>query len=102
MAANRYQATRCFRYSSTASAARWPLIAALSIVAGRPVLIQSPARNRPGTEVTVRGRPGCPGATEKVARFSRTTIERAIATMEKGLDWPDDFKMPTRDEMHER
>src|SRR5262245_15100491 len=41
-----------------ASAARWPLRTALSIVAGRPVAIQSPARNNPRTGVSVSGRVG--------------------------------------------
>ena len=36
------------------AAARWPLMTALSIVAGRPVSIQSPARKNPGS--AVRGR----------------------------------------------
>ena len=34
-------------------AAAWPLVTAPSIVAGRPVSIQSPARNNPGTAVSV-------------------------------------------------
>jgi hypothetical protein len=32
----------------------------------------------------------------------KAAIERAIETTRKGLPWPKDFKMPTRDEMHER
>src|SRR5215468_3345642 len=65
-----------WRAASARSAARCPLTTALSIVAGRPVSIQSPARNRPGTAVRVDGRGGCPGATENVALFSRTTTAR--------------------------
>src|SRR5262249_28236933 len=58
------------------AAARWPLRTALSIVAGRPVSIQSPARKKPRTPVSAAGRTGCPGASEKVARGSRTTVPR--------------------------
>ena len=65
--------------AAAASPARWPLTTALSIVAGRPVSIQSPARNRPLTGVTVCGRRGCPGASENVARFSLTTTARITA-----------------------
>ena len=50
---------------------RWPLRTALSIVAGSPVSIQSPARNSPRTGVAVAGRAGWPGASENVARGSR-------------------------------
>src|SRR6476620_9929797 len=57
-----------------ALAAQWPLRTALSIVAGNPVSTQSPARSNPLTAVVVAGRPGCPGASEKVARGSRTTV----------------------------
>ena len=60
-----------------ASAARWPLRTALSIVAGSPVSIQSPARNKPRTDVRVDGRGGWPGASEKVARGSRMTVARS-------------------------
>ena len=38
-----------------ARAAAWPLAAALSMVAGSVVPIQSPARKKPGTAVSVRG-----------------------------------------------
>src|SRR5688572_10755772 len=62
---------------STASAAQWPLITAPSMVAGRPVSIQSPARSNPGTPILVSGRGGCPGATENEALFSRTTTARS-------------------------
>src|SRR5262245_36297062 len=41
-----------------ASAAQCPLTTAPSIVAGNPVSIQSPARKRPGTPVSVPGRGG--------------------------------------------
>jgi prevent-host-death family protein len=51
---------------------------------GKPVAVLSPYRK--------------PAMTPE----RKAAIERAIATMKKGLDWPDDFKMPTRDEMHER
>ena len=50
-----------------ARAAQWPEITALSIVAGRPVSIQSPARSNPFTGVSHDGRRGCPGASENVA-----------------------------------
>ena len=68
---------RVHELASAASPARWPLRTALSIVAGSPVSIQSPARNRPRTGVVVAGRRGCPGASEKVARGSRTTVARS-------------------------
>ena len=51
-----------------------PLRTALSIVAGRPVSIQSPARNRPRPASRVGGRAGWPGASENVARGSRMTV----------------------------
>jgi len=57
-------------------AARRPLIAAPSMVAGRLVSIQSPARNSRAMFVRVRGRAGWPGARENVARRSRTTDAR--------------------------
>jgi hypothetical protein len=41
---------------ATKSAARWPLSTALSIVAGRPVSVQSPARKNWLTGVTAPGR----------------------------------------------
>jgi hypothetical protein len=59
-----------------AAAAWWPLKAAPSSVAGRPVSIQSPARKSPRTPVRVLGRDGWSGASENVARRSRTTSER--------------------------
>ena len=43
------------------AAARWPLRAALSIVPGRPVSVQSPARTKPGSAVAFAGRGGWPG-----------------------------------------
>src|SRR5205823_3059443 len=46
----------------TRSAARWPLRTALSIVAGRPVSVQSPARKNLSSGVAAPGRGGCPGA----------------------------------------
>src|SRR5579864_7415080 len=60
----------------TAAAARCPLRTAPSIVAGKPVSVQSPARNSPGTDVTGAGRGGPPGAIENDARGSRTTTDR--------------------------
>src|SRR5579864_4404254 len=60
----------------TAAAARCPLRTAPSIVAGRPVSVQSPAMKRPGTDVTPAGRGGAPGAIENDARGSRTTTDR--------------------------
>ncbi len=47
-----------------ASAAQWPLRTALSIVAGNPVSIQSPARNRPRGAAWSSPVVGPPGATE--------------------------------------
>src|SRR4029079_10561070 len=61
------------------SAARWPLHTAPSIVAGRPVSTQSPASRNRRTPVRVTGRAGCPGASENVARGSRTTDARVSA-----------------------
>jgi len=29
-------------------------------------------------------------------------IARAVSVMEQGLPWPDNFQMPSRDEMHDR
>ena len=70
-----------------AAAARWPLIAALSIVAGSPVSIQSPASSSPSTAVCVPGRRGWPGASENDARRSRTTTARVIdASRRAGSD----------------
>src|SRR5579863_5071180 len=60
----------------TAAAARCPLRTAPSIVAGRPVSVQSPAMNSPRTDVTAAGRGGPPGAIENDARGSRTTTDR--------------------------
>src|SRR5687768_10402560 len=56
--------------SSAAFAARCPETTALSIVAGSPVAIQSPARKKPATGVCVSGRAGLPGRNENVARRS--------------------------------
>src|SRR5262245_52265016 len=46
--------------ASAERAAQWPAIAALSIVPGRPVSIQSPARKRPAIGVSVAGLGGSP------------------------------------------
>ena len=52
----------------TASAARWPERAALSIVEGQPVAVQSPARKRFGHGEWAVGRAdSMPGGTPKVA-----------------------------------
>ena len=59
----------------------WPLTTAPSIVAGRPVSVQSPASKRPRTGVRVAGRGGWPGASEKVARRSRTTTLRSSRSL---------------------
>src|SRR5262249_4254458 len=67
----------------TASAARWPAMTALSMVAGRPVSIQSPARTNPLTPVSVFGRAGWPGASEKGARGQRTTVARTGAALRR-------------------
>ena len=42
--------------ASARKAARWPLRTAPSMVAGQPVSHDAPARNKPGTSVTVAGR----------------------------------------------
>ena len=63
------------------SAARCPERTALSIVAGRPVSIQSPARYKPRTPVSAAGRGGSSGASENVARGSRTTVARSSRTV---------------------
>lgn len=60
-----------------------------------------------GEEVTItkHGKPVAVLSPYRAAEMTperKAAIERAIETMNKGLDWPDDFKMPTRDEMHER
>ena len=60
-----------------AAAARWPLTTAPSIVAGSPVSVQSPASTNPLTPVRADGRGGWPGASENVARRSRTTRLRS-------------------------
>src|ERR1035438_10213250 len=58
-------------YSQTASAARWPERAPLSMVDGQPVAIQSPARKQLGQGETAVGRDASmPGGTAKVARIS--------------------------------
>src|SRR6266852_4752241 len=60
---------------STASAARYPLRTAPSIVAGQPVAVQSPARNNPRTDVSCFGRQrSTPGSGEKVAAASLITV----------------------------
>src|SRR5437763_3499893 len=61
---------------SNRSAALCPDRTALSIVAGKPVSVQSPARYSPRTAVSAGGRTGCPGAKENVACRSRTTDDR--------------------------
>src|SRR5271155_3219250 len=63
----------------TASAARYPLRTAPSIVAGQPQRVQSPARKRLGILVGLRGR-NCsrPGLAENVARTSFTTCAFSI------------------------
>src|SRR5208282_2325801 len=60
----------------TASAARYPLRTAPSIVAGQPERVQSPARKRFRTEVRFTGRCASrPGLAENVARISLTTCD---------------------------
>lgn len=64
------------RACSVSSAHRSPLMTAPSIVAGKPVAVQSPARKRFGIEVACAGRkPSASGEHEIVARFSRTHNE---------------------------
>ena len=58
-------------------AARYPLRTAPSIVAGQPVSVQSPARNRPSIGVRCGGRSAStPGRTANVAPCSVTTHHR--------------------------
>lgn len=55
--------------------------------------------------VTKRGRPVAilvPVTARELSPERKAAIERAIALTRKGLPWPKKFKMPTRDEMHER
>ena len=66
------------RKSTTASAAAWPLTTALSIVAGRPVSIQSPARNSPGTAVSSPAAAAGP-ARPRTSRASRARRRRGAA-----------------------
>ena len=62
---------------SARSAAARPEITALSIVAGRPVWIQSPARKRFASGVSTPGRTAsAAGVSESVACRSRTTSVR--------------------------
>ena len=69
-----------------ASAARYPLRTAPSIVAGHPVAVQSPARNRLGSGVRCEGRQrSAPGCGEKVAAVSFTTVAfRSRASRDSG------------------
>ena len=46
----------------------------------QPVSVQSPARKKSRTGVSAPGRGGWPGASENVARFSRTTVRPADAS----------------------
>ena len=67
------------RRASAATAAAWPLRTAPSIVAGQPVSVQAPARNRPFMCVRGPGRSRpAPGAARKVAAFSRVTSKRSM------------------------
>src|SRR5439155_20527064 len=68
------------RRPSTARAAAKPLRTAPSMVAGRPVSVQSPARNRPLMGVAVPGRKvSASGSEAKAASGSRITTERGTA-----------------------
>ena len=68
------------RCRAAAAAAAWPLTTALSIVAGSPVSIQSPARKKPGT------RSGCPGAAARPA--PPRTWRAARAPRGRVAAWP--------------
>src|SRR5437763_9225847 len=60
---------------ATASAARYPLRTAPSMVAGHAVAVQSPARNKRGHGVAFVGRyRSMPGTGEKVAFTSLITV----------------------------
>ncbi len=64
-------------WANAKPAAASPERSAPSIVAGRPVSVQSPARNRLRHCVRAGGRlASCSGVAAKVARFSRTICQR--------------------------
>ena len=63
-------------WPASGCAASWPLTTPLSIVPGNPVSVQSPARKKPRTGVSAGGLGGASGASENVARASRTTSDR--------------------------
>src|SRR6185437_8942789 len=68
------------RSASAKSAALWPDRTAPSIVAGRPVAVQSPARNRLGQAVFAGARlASCSGVAANVARRSFTICHSGIA-----------------------
>src|SRR4029077_10406268 len=69
---DRRQLVQCVVHRASAAAAS-PERSAPSIVAGSPVSIQSPARNRLVQDVRAEGRiKSCAGVAAKVARFSLT------------------------------
>src|SRR5215468_7124669 len=71
---------RAFHDCMTKSAARVPERTALSIVAGRPVSVQSPASARLRHAVLTPGRLAfCEGVAAKVARRSRTICHGGIS-----------------------
>src|SRR5262249_7746877 len=71
-----YTITRLSNHPTQRSPARCRDRTALSIVAGSPVSVQSPASSNPRTPVSAGGRAGWPGASENVAFGSRTTVAR--------------------------
>ena len=55
--------------------------------------------------ISKRGKPVAtltPYSTEAEERTRALALSRALRLMRKGLPWPSDFAMPSREEMHER
>lgn len=55
--------------------------------------------------ITKHGRPVAmlsPYRAPTLTPERQKAIGQAVALMRQGIGWPEDFQMPTRDEMHER
>jgi len=55
--------------------------------------------------ITKHGRPVAmltPYRAPAMTPERQAAFERVVALMKKGIGWPQDFQMPSRDEMHER
>jgi prevent-host-death family protein len=55
--------------------------------------------------ITKHGKPVAviaPYRAPEITAERESAIAHAMALMEQGLPWPNDFRMPSRDEMHER